>query len=148
MRDGNGPVLLTIFSMPLGLLEGLSLRMGVPSDLGEQLSFQLLKLVLDVADVALRIVETQLLAEWGVFMKCARGEARLFVRGDLGGTFGGMSPFPPRATGRYASVACAPPRFDGMINGFNFFETNNHDRLSAWFQGGSVACKQSVIPSF
>jgi len=148
LRDGNGPVLLTILSMPLGLFEGLSFRMGVPSDLGEQLSFQLLKLVLDVADVALRIVETQLLAEWRVFMKCARGEAQIFVRGDLGGTFGGMSPFPPRATGRYASVACAQPRFDGMINGFNFFKTNNHDRLSAWFQGGSVACKQSVIPSF
>lgn len=86
LRDGNGIVRLNTFPIPLSLLEGLSLRMDVPSGLGEQLSFQLPKLTLDVADVALRIVETQLLAEWGVFMKCPRGEARLSVRGDLGGT--------------------------------------------------------------
>jgi len=56
LRDCNGTVLLTIFPIPLGLLERLSFRMGKPIGLGEQLSFQLLKQILDVADDALRIV--------------------------------------------------------------------------------------------
>jgi len=81
-------------------------------------------------------------------MECVRGEVRLSVRGHLGGTLGGTSPISPRATGRYISLACFPLKLDGMINGFNSFETKNHDRLSTSFRGKSVGCKQSVIPPF
>ena len=148
MRDGNGTVLLTTFSRPLRFLEGLSFRVGVRSRRGEEFSYQLLKLVLDVPDVALWSVEMELLAEWGLFFECVRGEARLSVRGDFGGTFGGISPVSLRAIGRKPSISCLPSTADGMINGFNSFEISNHDRLSTSFRGECVGCKQSAIPPF
>lgn len=127
LRDGIGTDRGTTFSRPLKLREGLSLSTGVRSGRGDEPSLQLPKLCPDVVDDALGMVGTELLAEWGDFLECIRGDALLSVRGDFGGTFGGVSPTGLRAIDCSGFGSCSG-RVDGIISGFNSFEARSQDR--------------------
>ena len=83
-------------------------------------------LLLDVDDVALRIEDTELFDECGVLI---RGEARLSVRGDFGGTSGGIALKPSNVSGLSAWRNASGPTTLGMINGLRSFCVSTVDLL-------------------
>ena len=71
------------------------------------------------------MVDTELFAECGVFL--IRGEALLSVRGDFGGTSGGIALKSLKVFGFNASIIAPDSLTLGIINGLSSLGTNEID---------------------
>ena len=110
---------------------------------------KLRKLLFDVADVVLVLVEKELSAVFAGLREFARGEALLSVLGDFGGTFGGTSSTSPRLIMRVGTDFGLASAVEGITNGFNALDSSSSDRLSTSFLGGWSGLKRvPVTPLF